>query len=320
MFKTELLHMRNQMNLIMKHHLEELNNWDNPPGILLCPKHGNGCRWRRKYLQDGFVLTADLHKTEKDLAEKLAVNLYRMICVEFLQKQMAFIDNQIISLQAAMKNELLEEDILADNSIHELLKNVRNCPRVPAEFFHPQSPYRPFLISHLEKEYGWIIKWYLADFKKNPDHPENLKFPVKLGYKVRSKSEVLGADRLFEEGILFHYEELILMSGEEAYPDYYIPITVTDIYAWEHCGAMDKEGYFHRTRGKILTYLDHHWFPGINMITTYETRQFPLTEEQVDHQISWLKRCYRQTFPDLPPDESFSLYDLADIVKYNRGR
>ena len=144
-------------------------------------------------------------------------------------------------------------------------------------------------------------------------------FPVKLGFKVRSKSEVLEANRLYEEGILFHYEELVLLSGEESYPDFCIPITIIEKYIWEHYGAMDKEGYFHRTRGRILKNLDNQWFPGINMITTYETRQHPLTEEQVDLRICWLKSRYRLAFPDLPPDESFNLYDLAAIVKYRRS-
>lgn len=318
MFTTELLCIRNQMQLIVKHHLEEMNSWDNPSGILLCSKHGKGFRWKRKYQKDGVILTVDIHKNERVLAENLAVNLYRIVCIDYLQKQIAFIDKQIMNIHAAMKDELRQDNILAEGATHELLKKVRNYPHTPAEFFCIQSPYRSFIISYLVKEYDWIINWYLGDYKKNPDHPENLQFPVKLGYKVRSKSEVLVADRLFEEGILFHYEEQILMSGEGSYPDFYIPITIAEVYAWEHFGAMDKEGYFHRTRGKILNYLDQQWFPGINMIMTCETRQNPLTEEQVDHQIRWLAGRYRSAFPDLPPDKSFNLYDLAAEVKYRR--
>ena len=70
------------------------------------------------------------------------------------------------------------------------------------------SPYNPFLISHLEKEYAEIINWYLGEYKRNEEHPEHLQFPVKLGFKVRSKSEVMEADKLFEAGILFHYHFL----------------------------------------------------------------------------------------------------------------
>ena len=367
MLSRELIRERNQLKLIQNHHLEALNARDNPSGVLLCQRNGNGFRWRRRYLLNGRIITVDLRKTDRQLAEKLAVNLYRMVSIEYVQKLINSVDKLIKAfclethvttnvgivsgdysfehlkirsglrseeepqlpneltneltneLSNELSNELLQSNLLAELSIHDLMHKVRNIPRVPADFFDLQSPYRQFIISHLEKEYEWIINWYLSDFKQNTDHPENLQFPVKLGFKVRSKSEVLEANRLYEEGILFHYEELVLLSGEESYPYFYIPITIIEKYIWEHYGAMDKEGYFHRTRGRILKNLDNQWFPGINMITTYETRQHPLTEEQVDLRICWLKSRYRLAFPDLPPDESFNLYDLAAIVKYRRS-
>ena len=336
MFIKELLHERNQLQLIQKHHLEKLNDLDNQAGVLLCSKHGNGFRWKRRYLQNGHVVTVDLHKTDKMLAEKLAVNLYRMISIEFLQKQMFSIDCLIRSMQTETKREkqfetkgeknfeeetkVVPGNLLAELSLHELLYKVRNYPRVPADFFDSQSPYRALIISHLEKEYAWIIDWYLGDFRQNPDHLEFRVHPVKLGYKVRSKSEVMEADRLLEEGILFHYEELIPHADDNSYSDFYIPVTIVEKYVWEHFGAMDKDKYFFRAKGKINEYLDQQWLPGINMITTYETKQYPMTEEKVDQMIRWLKGRYRIAFPDLPPDESFNLYDLAAIVKCRRSK
>ena len=78
--------------------------------------------------------------------------------------------------------------------------------------------------------------------------------------------------------------------------DFYIPITFREKYAWEHFGAMNNDYYLGRSRGKILTYLDNDWFPGIIMIATYETRQNPLTIEQVDQEIRWLENRYRLRF------------------------
>ena len=191
---------------------------------------------------------------------------------------------------------------------------------ISADFFDLKSPYRQFILSHLQNEYSWIIDWYLTDFEKSTDHPEQLIFPVKLGFNVRSKSEVLIADRLYEEGILLHYEEKLFLSDHSCRPDFNLPITLYEKYKWEHFGAMDKSFYFNITRGKILAYLDNQMFPGINMLTTYETKQNPLTEEQVDYVITWLKRRYRLAFPDMPPDKSFNMYDLAAYVKIQRGQ
>ena len=132
---------------------------------------------------------------------------------------------------------------------------------------------------------------------------------------MRSKSEVLIADRLYDEGILFHYEELLYLTESDPYPDFYIPFSLVKKYIWEHFGAMDKNNYFHRTKGRILNYMDDKWFPGINMVATYETKANPLEATQVDQKVSMLKTKYRLAFPDLPPDESFNMYDLADYAK-----
>ena len=320
MFIEKLMHERNLLEQTLNHHLKELYAPDNPQGILLCQKHRNGYRWRHKYLQGDRPVTVDLRKTDKVLAERLAVNLYRLVCILYLQVQILSIDNTIRcrlsgkQVEAGKQSNASQGSLLTENPMHVLLRNVQNYPRMPADFFQPASPYRLFILSHLQREYAEVIDWYLGDFIQYKEHLEYLQHPVQLGYNVRSKSEALAADRLHEEGILFHYEEAI-MAGDEEYPDFLIMITVIEKYAWEHYGAMDNGKYHSRQRVKILDYLDHQWFPGINMITTYETKQHPLTKDMIDHKISWLKERYRIAFPDLPPDESFNMYDLAGYVK-----
>lgn len=320
---------------IREHHLRKLFSWDNPSGILICQKHANGVRWRTREIVNGRIVTSDLNKKEKEMAEKLAVNLYRIICIQYIQKKLNVINSLIIeqfsqqkkcsmpledehNLENAASLKKEEEQLLPDQSIKMLLGGLRIYPRVPEEFFQPGSPYSQFIISFLQKEYSEIIDWYIDDYQQNEEFPENMQFTVKLGFKVRSKSEVIIADWLYEEGILFHYEEQVILSGDASYPDFYVPITFVEKYAWEHFGAMDNEKYFHRTRGRILNYLDHHRFPGINMITTYETKKNPLSEELVENQVRWLKNRYRLAFPDLPPDESFNMYDLAAYAKYSK--
>ena len=342
MFINELQYERNLLEYTLNHHLNKLYAPDNPKGILLCQKHKNTYRWQHKYLLNGSSVTVDLRKADAPLAEKLAVNLYRIVCIQFLQVQITSIDSMIRSslsgkpleickrmdadklleigkrMGAGKQMEVTGNGILAENPMRELLRKVHNCPRVPADFFRSESPYRPFILSHLWHEYTEVIDWYLGDFRQYTEHPEHRQYRIRLGYNVRSKSEMIAANRMHEEGILFHYEE-ILMAGDDEFPDFFIMITVVEKYAWEHFGAMDNDRYHSRQRVKILDYLDHQWFPGINMITTYETEQHPLTEEQIDHQIRWLKNRYRMAFPDLPPDESFNMYDLAGYVKRYRA-
>ena len=402
MFINELQYERYLLENTLNHHLNKLYARDNPKGILLCQKNKKSFRWQHKYLLDGRPVTVNLRKADAPLAEKLAVNLYRIVCIQYLQVQIISIDNLIRSrlsgkpleinrptitdkqmnvdkqtknsmrpgadrqmgssrqmgadmqmgagrqmgadmqmgagrqmgaarqmgagmqmgngrqMDTGRQMEVAVGSLLAENPLRVLLHKVQNYPRVPADFFHSESPYRTFILSHLWREYAEVIDWYLGDFRQYAEYPEYRQFRIKLGYNVRSKSEVIAANRLHEEGILFHYEE-ILVAGDDEFPDFFMMISVVEKYAWEHFGAMDNEKYHSRQRVKIMDYLDHQWFPGINMITTYETKQHPLTEEQVDHQIRWLKIRYRIAFPDLPPDESFNMYDLAGYVKRYRA-
>lgn len=348
MFINNLFYEKQLLQNIQKHHFEKLYAPDNPSGILLCQKHLDSFRWRRRYLQAGRPVTTNLHKTEKELAKKLAVNLYRIACIQYLQSQICAIDKILRQFgstnntlrQPGSADKMLRQPGFTDNTLkhkisddpadssqgdfptmpdfQDLFRGLHSRPLVPADFFDLKSPYRQFILSHLQNEYSWIIEWYLTDYEKNTDHPEQLTFPVKLGFHVRSKSEVLIADRLYEEGILLHYEEKLFLSDHSCRPDFNIPITPYERYIGEHFGAMDKSFYFNLARGKILGYLDNQMFPGINMLTTYETKQHPLTEEQVDHVITWLKRRYRLAFPDMPPDKSFNLYDLAAYAKNQR--
>lgn len=320
MFTNDLYCEINLLQNIQKSHYEKLCAPNHPSGILLCQKHTNSYRWRKRDMQENRLITTSIYKSDQALAQNLAVNLYHIICIQNLQMQINSIDNLLRSRQTGNQHLELPDASAAQLPFYALFRGLRHHPLVPADFFDPHSPYRPFILSYLQEEYAWLIEWYLADYKKNPDHPEHLIFPVRLGYNVRSKSEVIIADRLYEEGILFHYEEQLLFTDHDCYPDFTIPVTCYEQYAWEHFGAMDNTYYYNRTRGKILDFLDHQRLPGINMITTYETKKHPLTIDHVNQKIRWLKRLYRLSFPDLPPDNSFNMYDLASHFQNQRSR
>lgn len=334
MFINDLKQEHTLLRQIQNHHIQELYALQNQSGILLCQKQAKGYRWIKRDLQNGSPVNERIRKSDTVLMKNLALNLYRFVCIQYIQNQLDSLENVIrnyhsnvtesagsFPLKASTYSEKAGRIYtFADVPVRQLLAGTKNCPRTPAEFFGSQSPYRPFILSYLQNEYDEIIEWYLNDFPHNEEYPENLVFPVKLGFNVRSKSEVLIADRLYEEGILFHYEEQLSFPDTNAFPDFLTMLSIYEKNIWEHFGAMDKEYYFNRARGKILTYLDNRWFPGVNMIATFETKQSPLTEESVDQKIRWLKNRYRLAFANLPPDESFNMYDLAASLKLQRPK
>ncbi|WP_026507502.1 hypothetical protein [Butyrivibrio sp. MC2013] len=121
-------------------------------------------------------------------------------------------------------------------------------------------------------------KWMSKSFKSNPYKSENRIFDTKRGEKVRSKSESIIADILFELGIPYKYEcPLKMKNGQIKYPDFtLLNIKTKEVIFFEHFGCMDDEEYRANTMNKMDTYRKNGIYPGKNLIFTYETENNPL--------------------------------------------
>jgi hypothetical protein len=77
------------------------------------------------------------------------------------------------------------------------------------------------------------------------------------GDLVRSKSELVIADKLFARGIDYAYEQpLVLKDGHVRYPDFTISDHARGItFYWEHLGLLDDSGYRARWQKKRAEYL-----------------------------------------------------------------
>jgi hypothetical protein len=85
---------------------------------------------------------------------------------------------------------------------------------------------------------------------------------------VRSKSEVIIANMLFEKGIDFKYEEPLFATDKTFYlPDFTI-YWQGKIYYWEHVGRLDQESYKNHWELKKRWYDKH--FPD-QLLTTFES-------------------------------------------------
>ena len=110
---------------------------------------------------------------------------------------------------------------------------------------------------------------------------EGLIHVTERGDLVRSKSEIVIADKLFARGIEYVYEQpLVLPNGRTRFPDF----TVTDharglTFYWEHLGLLDDPGYRFRWERKRAEYLQAGIRPlddgGGSEGTLIETRDQP---------------------------------------------
>ena len=78
------------------------------------------------------------------------------------------------------------------------------------------------------------------------------------GDLVRSKSELVIADKLHARGIDYAYEQpLVLLNGRTRYPDFTIADHARGVtFYWEHLGMLDDHGYRARWEAKRAEYLE----------------------------------------------------------------
>ena len=111
---------------------------------------------------------------------------------------------------------------------------------------------------------------------------EGLIHRTERGDLVRSKSELVIADKLYARGIDYAYEQpLVLSNGRIRYPDFTIADHARGVtFYWEHLGMLDDPGYRARwEEGKRVEYLEYgigpHKDGGGPEGTLIETRDEP---------------------------------------------
>lgn len=142
----------------------------------------------------------------------------------------------------------------------------------------------------------WLNPIILNDSKyaekwKKEKSPANYKtdnkiFVTKQKEYVRSKSELLIANALYDHSIPYHYESSPNQQSLHTLPDF----TVLNIrkkreYLWEHFGMMSDPGYCACAIKKIRNYEKHNIFPGQNIIYTFESSDVPLDTNTIERII-----------------------------------
>jgi len=122
----------------------------------------------------------------------------------------------------------------------------------------------------------------IIEYKKN-FYEAGLIHRTARGELVRSKSEVIIADALFNKGIDYEYEkELHLNEDGIKSPDF----TIEDAesgrkFYWEHCGMMSNETYRHRWECKRMVYEKHDIVEGKNLIVSYDKANGSIDSQEI---------------------------------------
>ena len=143
---------------------------------------------------------------------------------------------------------------------------------------------RQLLVHPYEDEASSAIKkWNDEEYTPKKNYQEGLVYETERGELVRSKSEVIIANLLFQNRghLSYKYERpLVLKKGGRSitiYPDFtVINLNTGKITYWEHAGRLDDESYASDFVWKNNLYMENSLIPGKDIFFTYETLTSPL--------------------------------------------
>lgn len=246
----ELNRLKKQMNLLQT----QLNTL--PPGkICIARNHKN----TRYYQSDGHTSTY-IPKRNMQLIQDFITKKYLNLKLEYLS-------NEHKILQSCLNHHQKNPDYSQETLLHF------------PEYAEHLSPYIKEILTPSQE-------WMTAPFDRNPNHQEHLRFTSISGNVLRSKSEYMIDSALFASNIPFRYECKLVLNHSTLYPDFTIlhPVKKQLIY-WEHFGMIDNAPYSDNVTHKIKNYLSNDIIPNVNLFLTYESKDSPLTYDQIEQII-----------------------------------
>lgn len=217
-----------------------------PKGELICVKNGKYIKW----FQSNHSTPVYIPKSQRSFAVALAEKKYYTCQLDSL--------------------------LLQEKTIQKYKESHLEIQKKTEQLLQEDSPYLDLLKDHVFAMPAEVQDWLNATYHQNTMYPENLVHKTLAGHMVRSKSEALISNALFYKKIPYRYECMLELGNIQFFPDFTIlhPQTGKIIY-WEHFGLMDDSVYCEKAFNKLKFYALHGIIPSVNLILTFETRQYP---------------------------------------------
>ena len=133
----------------------------------------------------------------------------------------------------------------------------------------------------------FVEKWQNRPYTPKPFKQGDSYFETLRGERVRSKSEVIIADRLFTSGIPYKYECPLVVGKNTIYPDFTL-LRVSDrkILYLEHNGKVGDQVYGDDMVDRLNKYTLAGIYQGDRLFMTFESANRPLDVRVVDKMIN----------------------------------
>lgn len=229
-----------------------------PEGHLRVSK-SNGCPQYYYIEKKGDTKGTYINNENWELAVKLVRKKYYRDVIKACEKETALL-NELIELY----NDSVMEDIYYS-------MNADRCKLIS-----------PLWLS--DDEYA--KKWLEQEYDRKGFRPEDPEHYTDKSERVRSKSEVMIANRLAAKGFPRIYELPLAINGKTIHPDFTVLNPRTrEIFIWEHLGRMDDPQYIKDAIDRLIEYKKAGYYIGVNLIITFETSKHPLNNKEIDAMI-----------------------------------
>ena len=247
--KTHLLMERCRLQREIDELIKKIDHL--PAGQIHFDRNDKYWKWRQSF-EDPHCGYRILSKKEDALAQDLVEKRHLFDRLEILRQQINMIDQFLLEYPNAQ--------ILFDPSRE------------------PCQDYWKLLQRTINIRQQKIDQWLHEPYESCSDHPEQKIYKTKCGILVRSKSEVLIADSISDDGIAFRYEQALKIGDQTVYPDFAMldPVNLTDVIYLEHYGMMDVPAYVQRAKMKQGLYLESGLITSGRVMFSYESKEYPL--------------------------------------------
>ena len=193
------------------------------------------------------------------------------------------------SIHLLIQKEYTEDVVNAEWKELDLLRKViARYPVLCAEDLYDQLPCdrKKYVEPIILGEDIQVEKWINAPYDRPGFKTDSPEFISLKGDRVRSKSEMIIADRLWANGIPYKYECPLLVGNEIIHPDFSI-LRRSDkkIVYHEHCGMVDNPEYSKNMVNRINAYNSKGIYLGDRLFISMETSDIPLDVRIIDNLI-----------------------------------
>ncbi|MBR3143556.1 MAG: hypothetical protein IKF09_10465 [Clostridiales bacterium] len=194
--------------------------------------------------------------------------------------------NNSDTIHALVQKAYVNDVIKASECEMKLIRNILNgyCADAPEELFKNLPEARRKYASPVCFGNRFAYDWANEHYDRSP---VTGGYITMKGDKVRSKSEVIIADRLWLNGIPYRYECPLMVNGKIIHPDFTVlRLSDNKLIYHEHCGMADKNDYAENMVTRINDYNKEGIYLGDRLFLSFETSSTPLDVSVIDNLIN----------------------------------